>query len=457
LTGRERAVLGVARATIMDLLSNEVGELATFDMVYDAINEELKAVQSEYQALIQSEIRKLGKVKGMDVASVAKALFLLQQIGEWIPCSVSNVAAILYPKLGVDQKEQEEKVRGCLETLAKNKWVIEEEGKYRFLSAVERTFEQDVARQRIWDTDKGALTIEIAKGTLKMFRKYNYKKLRTFDVNLWIDGEEFSKTGHLKVKMYAPHWVNKYEDPVSKLYTKSLAEEDTVFWISGQNEKFDEKLKRVLAVERALDEKERSLPSPTELRELDRYRKEVELTRNDEIPSSLDSSMRNGTILHRGEALKLDGKTELKEIFNKHLKDLVEQLFIEFDHAAVRVKDEEIASILTWSGGVLPSVYKELNLVDAQNNLTISAPVADRILREVKGRVEKGIECTGYALDQRFDAPPYGWDAKVLRLVLAALFKNGTIEVESLGKTYRLADETGSHDAFLSVRTFNKA
>ncbi|MBA7634735.1 hypothetical protein ES703_42325 [subsurface metagenome] len=66
LTGRERAVLGVTRATILNLLDKEIGTLVTLDMVYDAIDEELKAVQSEYQALIEHEIAKLGKFKCLD-------------------------------------------------------------------------------------------------------------------------------------------------------------------------------------------------------------------------------------------------------------------------------------------------------------------------------------------------------------------------------------------------------
>jgi len=456
LTGRERAVLGVARAAILNLLERDVGALVSFDMVYDAIDEELKAVQSEYQVLIQNEIAKLGKVEGMDVASVAKALFLLQQVGEWIPCTLVNVAAVLYPSLGVDQKEHEGKVRACLETLVNNRWVTAEEGKYRFLSTVERTFEQDVNRQRIWERDKGDLAKEIARGSLRPLRKYNYRKLRTFDVNLWIDGEEISKTGHLKLKIYTPHWVGRYEDPVAELYTKSLAEEDAVFWIGSKNERFAQKLERVLSVERVLEERERRAPSPQELRELERYRKEVELTRSDELPKMLESFLLAGKVLHRGEEKELDGKQNLGHVFNWYMKELADQLFTEFDHAAVRVKDEDITSILTWSGGVLPSVYTELGLIE-QNNIVVSAPAADRILREVKRRNETGTECTGYALGEHFGSPPYGWDAKVVRLVLATLFKNGSIEVESGGKPYRTADEIGSHDAFVRVLSFKRA
>jgi len=163
LTGRERAVLQVARWALLNVVDRDVGALITFDTIYDAIVEELKAIRSEQQALIESEIGKAGEIAGMRVESVAKALFLLQQVGEEIPCTISNVAAVLYPGLGIDQKEHEERVRGCVGGLLKGRWVKEEEGKFRFLTEVERTFEEDIAAQRVRAADKEAVILDTAK------------------------------------------------------------------------------------------------------------------------------------------------------------------------------------------------------------------------------------------------------------------------------------------------------
>lgn len=459
LTGRERAVLQVVGGALRNLLDENVGVLATFDTVYDAISEQLKAVSPEHQTLIESEIAKAGEIKGMTLESVAKALFLLQQVKEEIPCTISNVTAVLYPGLGVDQKEHEEMVRACLEGLVKGKWVKEEEGKYRFLSEIERTFEQDVGAQVVRVSDKEALVLEAAKEAMKGFKKYNYEKLRTFDVHLWVDDQEVTSVGHLKLKFYTPYWVGSREDAIAELYNKSLAEDDVIFWICAENDAFEDKVKRVIAVEQGLTERERRAPSPQEMRELDRYRGEMEIMKNDELPDMLGSSARNGTVIYRGEEDKLSGKEEVKEIFGRYMKKLSDELCTMFRHARVRVeKDKEyIGAILRWKAGSLPLVYSALKLVDKDGNISISAPVAHMIISEVKSRTEKGIECTGLSLEDHFGAPPYCWDSAVVRLTLATLFKNGSLQTEYGGRTYISPDERGSHEPFTRVRDFRKS
>jgi len=457
LTGRERAVLQVARWALLNLVDRDVGALITFDTVYDAIVEELKAIRSEQQALIESEIGKTGEVAGMKLESVAKALFLLQQVGEEIPCTVSNIAVVLYPRLGVDQKEHEEKVRSCVEKMVKGKWVKEDEGKFRFLTEIERTFEQDVEAQTPRVPEKEALVLEVAKDSLKEVKSYTYEKLRAFPIHLWIDDQEVTTVGPLKLKFYTPYWVGNREDAIVELYNKSLAEADAVFWICNENGAFEDKVKRVLAVEHALSERERRATSPQEMRELDRYRSEIEIVRNDEIPSILVSSARNGTIIYRGEEDKLSGKEDLSEVFNRYMKKLADELFTMFDQARVRVEDEDVGAILVWRAGSLSSVYSDLKLVDKDGNILISAPVAHAVLSEVKDRTEKGAECTGSCLEEHFGDPPYGWDPRVVRLSLATLFKNGSLQVESEGRTYVSPEERASHDLFTRVRDFRKA
>ena len=458
LTGRERAVLQVARWALLNLLDKNIGALVTFDLIYDAISEELKAVRSEYQALIESEIGKIGEVDGLRVDSVAKALFLLQQVSEEIPCTIENVAAVLYPGLGVDQRSHEERVAACLKKLVEGKWVICEEGKYRFLSEIERTFEQDVEGQVVRAADKERLVLDIAKESLKDFRKFNYKKIRVFDVHLWVDDKEITTVGHLKLKFYTPYWTVGREEPIDELYNKSIAEPDTIFWVCESNDLFESKIKRVIAIEQTLNERERRTPSLEELRELEKYRREVELIRGDELPNILMSSARSGTVLYRGDEFELSGKETLRDVFNRFMKTLADDLFTEFGVAGFRVeKDKYIGEILRWKAGRLPSIYYDLKLVDKDGNISIGAPVADYVLREIKRRVKIGEECSGLVLEQHFGAPPFGWDSSVLRLTLATLFKNGNLQVESMGRTYVSPDERGSHEVFTNVRLFRKA
>jgi len=431
LAGRERAVLSVVQSVLLELIKrgSKVGVLVTFDLLYDAIDSVLKIVSAEENSLITERIAKIGKVEDLEVSSVAKALFLLQQIEDWIPTTLKNISAVLYPGLGVDPSEHLEKVEKALELLIKHRWIREEEGKYRFLSEVERSFEEEVndVLQIIRRVEIENRAVEVASDFLKNLKKYNHKKLKVFEVHLSIDDKEISKRGYLKLKIYTPYWASQRENAAEDVFYESLGKDDVVFWVSKAEINFTDKIRRLIALERVLDEWAKRARTPRELGELESYRTEIS-TIKDELPKILESALKEGTIIFYGTSEELKGQSSINDVFQKWMKKLVEEKFQLFDVGAVNVpKDEIIEAILKWRGGHLPPVYRELKLVDPQQrSIVTNGAVAHTILMEIKKRGE----VTGADIADYFDSPPFGWDERVVRLVLAALFKNGSIQVE---------------------------
>ncbi|MEM3572818.1 MAG: BREX system P-loop protein BrxC [Nitrososphaeria archaeon] len=461
LTGRERAILSVVRALLIGpkadvkgLAYAELGSLATFDAVYDAIHPE---VRGEYQSIIE-DATKLGEKEGLKIGSVAKALFLLQQIGEWIPCTIDNIAAVLYSYLGEDGVSLRNKVKICLEELQKNKWITEEDGKWRFLTNIERTFEQEVASKFASAVEKKELAVEVAKSIVNEFKTYNYGGIRVFDVHLFVDDKEITSKGQITLRFYSPLFASMERDLTKSLLAKSLAAKDTVFVVCDQEKRFEQLLEKVICIEKAIKDREAKPLTPDEENIISRYRKDIELLKNDELPKLFESACENGAVIINGKEIKLDGRKSLQEVIKKHLKDVIDDLFTQFQLAAFKVeKDEHIGSILTWQKGRLPSVYRELQLVDDKGNILLDRPVASRILQEIRRRHKEGEDCSGATLAEHFGSQPYGWDPKIVRLTLATLFKSGAIAVNLDGKDYVSATELGSHEAFTNARAFNRA
>jgi transcription initiation factor IIE alpha subunit len=430
LAGRERATLGVVQSILKDQInkSANVGDLATFDLIYGAIDSVLKIVSSDENSIIAERIDDLKEVNGFKVSSVAKALFLLQQIEEWIPCTAHNIAAVLYPKIGVSPADHQATVQKCLDSLASHKWIKLEEGNYRFLSQIERNFEEDVndALQTVVRELKERV-VEVAFDSLKDLKKYNHRKLRVFEVTLSIDEDEPKKRSDLNLKVYSPFWVSDRDEPLQDAYYKSLGESDRIFWVSKNNSMFVDKVKRLLAVEKVFSEWSKRAKTPQELAELEPYRSEI-LNLKEELPQLLDTSLREGTIFFYGKREDLKGKATVEEVFQRWLSELTTNLFPNFEDAAVGFpKDEDIAAILKWRGGHLPSIYTSLKLVDAdQRNILTSGPVAHSILSEI---IKRG-EVSGKDIAAHFGGKSYGWDERVVRTVMAALRKNGNIQAD---------------------------
>lgn len=465
LTGRERALLVIVRSILITKFENNtmvnsgLGRLVTFDLVYDAINDELKAVKSPQQAIIENDIQKLGSYEGLDVGSVAKSLFLLQQVEDWLPCTLKNIAAVLYSDLGLDKTQHEKRVKDCLNKLLEGKWIaVDDDGKYKFLTEVERTFEEDVSKQRVNEHEKRELAMEIINDNIKKdLIDYNYEG-KKFDVHLWVDEQEIKSKGHIKLKFYSPYLITNEEDINKTILSESIYNADTVYWLTKANPKFEDNLEKVVKLGKALAEKQRSSQSDEEHKSLEKFRNEMENLKDIELPRLLKKSAKEGSIIFKGDETSLAGDKKVKEIFNQNMKVLVENLFTLYSPAAFRLKkDELIGTILIWQGGTLPEIYKELGLVDEQENILTNRTVASYILSEVRKRSDEGLDNNGAELGSFFDSPPYGWDTRIVRLVLATLFRNGSIRVTLDGKDYYSVSEPGSKDAFINSKSFNRA
>ena len=430
LAGRERATLGVVQSILKDQISKnaDVGDLATFDLIYDAIDAVLKIVSSDENSIIAERIKQLGEVNGFKISSVAKALFLLQQIEEWIPCTSHNIAAVLYPKVGVSPADHQDTVQKCLDSLVTHKWIKLEDGTYRFLSQIERSFEEDVngALQMVVGELKERV-IKIASDSLKALKRYNHRKLRVFEVSLSIDDDEPKKRSDLNLKVYSPLWGSERDEPMQDANYKSLGENDRIFWVCKNDTVFVDRVKRLLAVQKVFGEWSKRAKTPQELVELESYRSET-LNLKEEIPQLLDASLREGAILFYGKREDLKGKGTVDEVFQRWMSELAKDLFPSFEDAAVGFpKDEDIAAILKWRGGHLPPIYAALKLVDSdQRNILASGPVAYPILSEICKRSD----VSGKDIAAHFGGKPFGWDERVVRTVMAALRKNGNIQAD---------------------------
>lgn len=465
ISGRERAILQVGRSILIGVKGGEglaaksVGTLASFDMVYDVVDEELKSITPEHQASIAGEISKMPSKGKLRVDSVAKVIFLLSQVGAWLPCKLENITALLYPSLGANKNDLENDIKQCLTELKKGRWIVEEEGKYRFLSDVERSFEQDVERQTANETEKREAVQQIMGDVLGDLKTYNYLNLRSFNVHIETDGKESSTPGYLKLEFYSPLRALKQADLMDSVRSKSLSNRDTIYWICKADERFEAQLEQLIRRKKAIAAREQIVNSKKEIDALDKHKQEVDSLEDDELPRILRVSASEGTIVSQGEEKSLSGSKNLSEIFNEQMKELGNEVFTEFKYAGFLVeKDEHVGAILAWQGGKLPRIYRDLQLVDEQGDIHLERPVPSRVFAEVRRRAESSPEDqTGNAISSHFEAPPYGWDPRVVRLSLAALFKNGSILVIMEGKSYGSPSDGRAQDAFTSARIFNRA
>lgn len=454
LTGRERSALGIVQGTLSTgdpaLIDMEVGQLVTFDRIFDAMEEEVQALKSEEIAII-NEIGRLKENDSLPLKKVAKALFLLQHVGSWLPTTAENIAAVLCPRLDHDPYSLFEEVKKCLAILKQNHFVDEKEGQFKLLTKGEKELELKIERYRarIPNIKKQEFTKEILREKLRDFQKLRYKD-QDFEIRIEIDESVISAKGYIHLKVYALMEVEPEDFEMETARNKN-----TVYLIIEPEANFIDELERTLALEMVLDEMRKESLSEEGKTLLREKEKELVDLREDELPKKIVDMLKKGILIHHGEQFQLDA--DWKNKVRQALLDCVKKTFYEFDRGAVRVRDEEVIKILTWKGGSLPQVYYSLGIIDSSGNIREDAPLLQTILNEIHARVETHkFDRTGKDLINYFSAPPYGWNPNIIKLGLATLLTRGSISLTLEGKTYTYGD-AGLVDIFKSSRRLSNA
>lgn len=431
LGGRERSMLQTVHAVLRGegplaaFAERPVGSLVTFDLLYDAISSELSIIQSAHHHAITNRLRSLDVGEGLPAPQVAKALFLLQQVGEWLPTTVENVAAVLYLNIEGNVTAHREAVKRTLETLKAEGWVVEEQGRYRFLSPVEHDFEQEVWQHRPSPAAKKEAAVGLVRELLERFRYEHGERARTpQNVTLTADGQVIRETGELKVRLYSPLSGKEKQDVLAE----SVADPDTLFCLAREAPEFERMLERTLAIEKALDALHGRPLAGDQERYKQEIRREAEDNRSRRLPELLERAFLGGTFYLGGAESEPNGSS-LASALENALKRIAANVFTEFIDVRVE-REEDCAKILTWRPGApLPQVYQDLGLVGA-HGINAACRAASQVLGELRRRQGEGLEMTGGALAAHFEKKPYGWSHQLLRLILATLFKNGSVSVE---------------------------
>jgi hypothetical protein len=457
LTGRERGVLTIAQDAICNgtpsLAQQELGGLVTLDRIYEAILGYGSAIPSDVEATIR-ELH--GEHDGVSVASVAKSVYLLQPLVAWLPVTAENIAATLYPSLGARSDQVLAGVQACLAELLEASYVGEREGTFRFLNQIERTFEEDVqaARRRLSRADRDRVTNELLHEVLDDFTSHRFRGgVRVFDVVVEADGSTISRRpGHLKLIIQSP-LAREVLDVDELERVTSVQSRDTTWLVVEPTPDIKAKLERLVAIDAVLEHAKRGGPDSTDfLREQEQERERL---RHVTLPNELRSLFGQATMIAAGERRDLNATT-WKEDVDGALEDRAEELFFEFTPGAASVRDEDVGKILSWQGGALPACYRELQVVD-DDAIRLDSPLLARVLGEVKRRADAHEPLTGEALAGYFDAPPYGWDERIVRLALASLLREAAIEIRTAEGVLRSYREPRAARAVTDRRAFRPA
>ena len=167
----ERSMLGVFQHVAIHIEDKEVGQLATFDLMFEGIQTALK---STVQRSILAAERQLGK--DSHELKILKILFLVKYLTEFKP-TLRNLCVLLIDHFDQDMPKLRHQVEEALNVLEQQTYIRRNGDLYEFLTDEEKDIEQEIK-----NTDVDSQVIADTMGKLVFERVIKTRRIR-YDTN----------------------------------------------------------------------------------------------------------------------------------------------------------------------------------------------------------------------------------------------------------------------------------
>ncbi|MFW1798528.1 BREX system P-loop protein BrxC [Acinetobacter nematophilus] len=414
----ERSMLGVFQQVAIAIKGHNLGELATFDLMFEGIRTALKT------AIQQSILKAEQNLDNQFAIRLLKALFLVKYVKEFKP-TIRNLCVLMHDSFERDIPSLKLQVEEALNILEKETYIQRNGDYFEYLTDEEQDVEQEIKNTEV---DNTAVASELEKliydGVLKT------RKIR-WDVN----GQDYPFTKRLDDNLSG----REYELAVNVI--TSFHDHRDAFEKHRSDTVFNDELRIVLP------ESERLVRDLILYKQTEKYvAHETRATQQDSIKRILtEKGLQNTERLNQlkllssklmgeakyfvaGQELELsgnDGQSKMIRAFGELIKHTYPNLKMLRD---MQYNEAQIPEILTQARQGLFS--EDTQLPEPQQEM----------LSHIQSNSRGGVRTTVKSLLQKFESKPYGWSFAAVLCTLAYLCGKAKVEVR---ESTNLLDDAG--------------
>ncbi len=409
----ERSMLGVFQQVATQISNHEIGQLATFDLMFEGIRTALKS--DIQKAIIQSE----NHLDAPFAIRLLKALFLVKYVKEFKP-TVRNLCVLMLDEFNQDLPAQRKQVEEALSLLEQQTYVQRNGELYEYLTDEEKDVEQEIKNTEVESSDVAAELEKIVFDHIIKRRKIRYDENgQDYPFSKKLDGRLCGREYELSIHVISPFY--EHAENESMLRDNSAFKGDELFVLMPT----DAALMRDLLMYKRTDKYIRQNMSITQ----------QEVVKRILSDKGFQNQERHGELQRRVHSLM--GKAKLLVAGNDigtGSEDAQTRVLHGFHELVSRVYPNlRMLRGVTYSENDIAQYLKNSQLSLHGNDATSLAESEQELLAFIQINSRNAVRTTLKDMLEQFERKPYGWYFAAVLCTLANLCARGKVELRADG------------------------
>ena len=401
----ERSMLSVFQQVAMAIKELPVGRLASFDQLYDGINEVIRGDKKQTMVLAQNRVDPLE-------LRILKALFLLK----WVPqfkSTARNIAILLIKEPTFEIRAHEQAIKEALISLESQSYLQRSGELYEFLTDKEKDVEQEIKRTEVGDSQviktlHGVVFDDVLRNNKIRFEDNgnDYPFAQKID-----DGLIKGKDGDVVVNLITPEHPNYGNEAV--LHSRNFGGSELMAILPAEG-RLTEQVRSYLKTDLYI--RQNSGGDDETLNSILALRSRQNNTRRQEINLLASDLLRKATLVVNGQTLSV-GEGEPGTRFSKAYQELIRSAFPKLKMIHGSFSEATVAKVVKEQDDLLEGSAIQLSEAEQE------------VLVEVERQLKLGERLTAAFLVGKFEAKPYGWGNWATLTFVARLYRLGKLEL----------------------------
>lgn len=408
----ERSMLGVFQQVAIQIGDHEIGQLATFDLMFEGIRTALKS--NIQRAIIQAE----NHLDGPFAIRLLKTLFLVKYVKEFKP-TVRNLCVLMLDGFNQDLPALRKRVEEALSLLEQQTYVQRNGELYEYLTDEEKDVEQEIKSTEVESSDVAAELEKIVFDHVIKQRKIRYDENgQDYPFSRKLDDRLHGREYELAIHVISPFHENAESESILRM--QSMGRDELLILMPA-----DERLVRDILMYKRTEKYIRQNISITQQEAVKRILTDKGFQNREryaELQQRVQSLMGKAKLFVAGADIEIgseDAQTRVLRGFHELISRAYPNLRM---LRGITYTENDIAKCLKHSQQGLFG-----------NDATSLAESEQELLAFIQSNNRGGVRTTLKNLLEKFQRKPYGWYYAAVLCTLAKLCARGKVEVRTDG------------------------